>query len=338
MSNLEDLIDPEYGLQQDEWSLTRPKFGKEGQLEVVGWSGKNSSSNKQYILICQACSQDKELFGEGYFRSLKSNLNRSLCCGCGKGVQWTEQQYAVLCKRALLKTATSFVRFDGDWKGAVDTKVIRLCEIHGEMISDSVSNIIRKVTGCAKCQKDAIRPKLLKSITKRDSVMIESFISSGGFAAETKFQRISRSTKDGRNKYWLVVCPECGESGESTSSCLQRGSRPCSCTKNRQKEAYLNFINCTYNILIKFGVANSHLRRIKDQQRSCIYPIESYGAWRFPTKSLCFAAERECKQTLECGVLTKEEMPDGYTETTWVYNLEKIISIYEKHGGVRVED
>ena len=37
MANLEDLIDPEYGLQQDEWSLTRPRFGTEGQLEVIGW-------------------------------------------------------------------------------------------------------------------------------------------------------------------------------------------------------------------------------------------------------------------------------------------------------------
>ena len=37
--NLEDVIDPEYGLQQDDWSLSKPRFGKESQLEVVVWSG-----------------------------------------------------------------------------------------------------------------------------------------------------------------------------------------------------------------------------------------------------------------------------------------------------------
>lgn len=72
--NLEDVIDPEYGLQQDEWSLTRPKFGKEGQLEVVGWSGK-SGSNNLYILMCLTCNQDSELFGEGYFRSVKGGFS-----------------------------------------------------------------------------------------------------------------------------------------------------------------------------------------------------------------------------------------------------------------------
>ena len=109
-------------------------------------------------------------------------------------------------------------------------------------------------------------------------------------------------------------------------------------SKQRQKEAYIHFISCSFQVLIKFGVARVHRDRIKVQQKLCIYPIESFGAWAFPTKTLCLAAETECKQTLECGVLTKEEMPDGYTETTWVYNLEKIISIYEKHGGVRIEE
>ena len=31
-------------------------------------------------------------------------------------------------------------------------------------------------------------------------------------------------------------------------------------------------------------------------------------------------------------------MPDGWTETTYPYNIDKIIEIYEKHGGVRIWD
>jgi len=72
--NLIDLLD-EDGLKQDEWSLTAPKFGSEGQLTVVGWSGK-TNGNKFYILKCGACSEDPELFAGGYFISLKGGLLR----------------------------------------------------------------------------------------------------------------------------------------------------------------------------------------------------------------------------------------------------------------------
>ena len=63
--NLEDVLDPEYGLQQDAWSLSKPTFGEEGQLEVVGWSGIQGRI-KLYVLKCDKCSQGSELFGEGY--------------------------------------------------------------------------------------------------------------------------------------------------------------------------------------------------------------------------------------------------------------------------------
>ena len=49
--NLEDVIDPEYGLQQDEWSLSKPKFDEEGQLEVIGWSGRQKTNNARFYLL-----------------------------------------------------------------------------------------------------------------------------------------------------------------------------------------------------------------------------------------------------------------------------------------------
>lgn len=75
--NLEDLID-ENGLQQDEWSLSNPVFGKEDQLQVVGWNGKNKKGKgaKYYIVRCSKCSSDSELFNGGYFKSDKAGLIR----------------------------------------------------------------------------------------------------------------------------------------------------------------------------------------------------------------------------------------------------------------------
>ena len=88
--NLEDLLLAE-SLEQDGWSLSRPRYGTEGQLEVIGWSGKKCGDHKFYILRCSKCGQDSELFGEGYFKSLKSNLVRGLVpCGCSNIPKWSK--------------------------------------------------------------------------------------------------------------------------------------------------------------------------------------------------------------------------------------------------------
>ena len=60
--NWEEVLDPEYGLQQDDWSLSKPTFGEGGHLEVIGWSGKTKGRIKYYILECSVCKKDSELF------------------------------------------------------------------------------------------------------------------------------------------------------------------------------------------------------------------------------------------------------------------------------------
>ena len=93
-----------------------------------------------------------------------------------------------------------------------------------------------------------------------------------------------------------------------------------------------------YAVAIKFGISNNSTQRLKQQQCKCTYGITKHSVYKFPDVSSCKKAERECKMELECGVLLKYDMPDGYTETTWVYNLEKIIEIYERNGGIRQEN
>ena len=97
--NLEDVID-ENGLQQDEWSLSKPRFGEEGQLEVVGWSGRDRGSTKWYVIKCSKCSTDKELYGEGYFKASKFNLLKpAIPCGCSRRPRLTGQQYITVAQR-----------------------------------------------------------------------------------------------------------------------------------------------------------------------------------------------------------------------------------------------
>lgn len=105
--NLEDLVD-EMGLQQDEYSTSGVVFGDDGQLTLTGWSGRQGS-NKYYILNCSKCSQDNELFGQGFFRGVRGNLARGqIPCGCAFNPKWSKEQYIVLCSRKAEQLGYSF--------------------------------------------------------------------------------------------------------------------------------------------------------------------------------------------------------------------------------------
>lgn len=334
--NLEDVLDPEYGLQQDEWSLSKPTFGDEGQLEgpltVVGWNGRRGNGNKLYILKCSKCSQDSELFGDGYFRSTKSNLvNGQVPCGCSKTPRWSEEQYIVLCQRKTQELGYKFLGFEGEWKGTF-TKIGMLCDEHGDWSSGSINNLINNGHGCPGCKADAVA----ESKIKPDNEMIGSFHESGAFHPDTKFWRSERKKSDGYKGYWFMSCPECGESGESFCSDLQKGRRPCACSKHRQQECYINWLIDDHNnaVAIKFGIANNSKQRIKNQDRQSAYTLKQHSVYVFPDTLSCKKAERECKKELDCGVVLKRDMPDGYSETTWAYNIGKVKDIYERNGGV----
>jgi hypothetical protein len=330
--NLEDVLDPEYGLQQDDYSLSGVVFGEEGQIEVVGWSGKCRTA-KYYILKCNKCSKDTELFGEGYFRSVKGSLVKgAVPCGCGRAM-WSKEQFAVLCKRKATELGHTFLGFIGEWNGAY-TKIKILCEKHGEWSSATINNLINAGQGCPGCGADAT----VKASIKPDDMMIASFHESGTFHPDTKFRRSERKNSQGCKVYWFMSCPECGEIGESYSSDLQRGQRPCACSKQRQQECYINWLIDDHNmaVAIKFGIARDSKRRVKQQDSKSAYTLKQHSVYTFPSVEQCKKAERECKKELECGVVLKRDMPDGYSETTWAYNIGKVKDIYERNGGVLV--
>ena len=328
--NLVDIIDPECGLQQDEWSQGRPRFGQENQLEVIGWSCRNKIGVKYYIVECDKCRQDAELFGDGCFRCLKGQLGSGVIpCGCSSQVCWSMEQYATLCRRKSVELGYTFIGFDGEWRNRT-TKIKMFCEKHGVWVSGTIINLVNLGQGCPGCGNDAT--------TKPDDVMISSFIASGCFHPDTKFWRSERKTSRGKRSYWHMFCPECGEQGEAFCGCLQKGNRPCACSRNRQQQAYINWVVDENNqaLALKLGIATNSSRRVTQQNNRSTYEIRNHSIYIFPDVSSCKAAERECKQTFVCGILTKEEMPDGYTETTDVLNLVKIKQIYEKHGGVKL--
>lgn len=333
--NLEDVLSAG-GLQQDEWSLTEPKFGEESQLQVVGWSGK-CGANKLYILKCGKCVEDVELFGEGYFKILKGALLKGVVpCGCSIAPQWSKEQYAIRCSRKARELGYTFLGFEGKWESNT-TKVKMLCEKHGEWKTGSIVSLVSNGFGCPRCGRDstleAARQVNIKSVTS----FIDSFFASGAFHPETKFWRSERKTKSGFRGYWFVFCPECGETNESLGGNLRAGQRPCGCNIHQQRECYVNWLidNNNMAVAIKFGIARDSKQRVKRQNSKTTYNVLNFCIYSFPTVQQCKQAERECLQELECGVVSKCDMKDGYTETTHIENLFKIIEIYERNGGVK---
>lgn len=171
---------------------------------------------------------------------------------------------------------------------------------------------------------------------KSDDIIIKSFLDSGCFHPDTKFWRSEKKSPNGKRVYWHIFCPECGEEAESQRSNLQEGFRACACSRSRQQECYINWVVDAnlVAVAVKFGISSDSSRRIKSQARRSIYSVLQYLIFKFPDVDSCKKAERECKKELECGILSKDEMPDGYTETTSVINLFSIIEIYKRNGGV----
>ena len=143
---------------------------------------------------------------------------------------------------------------------------------------------------------------------------------------------------DGRYQL-TVICPKCLCDSTHIKANVEKGYAGCYCNSRvNQLYSYVHgVLDQGEKVAIKFGITNNPKMRVRQQSYKCLYTVEQGFLFKFNNSPNCLAAERECKQTLKCGVLTKEEMPDGWTETVSVEDLDKIISIYEKHGGKRIK-
>ena len=324
-------------LQQDEFSLSGRVFGDKGQLSLLGWKGKEVKStgklSKTYVVHCNICSNDEELFGGYEFSTSKGKLLRGdIPCGCGYHHRWTEDQYLVRCKRKAKEFGHEVVGLAGPYKGN-KTKLHMRCPAHGDWHTTSIYNLLTGYS-CRKCGEDRT------ALQKR--VKTEETYSSFESEVVKSLSVVRRRSSNGKNLAYLKCeCKRCGEVFESYYlNVVTQGTGCPVCSHQSQEFAYINLIK-DENVVIglKFGITKEKdaVRRLTSQNKKSVFNLENIGIWSFENYKICKAAELECKQTLECGVISKEFMPDGWTETVSVEDLDKIISIYEKHGGKRIK-
>lgn len=334
--NLEDILKGA-PLEQDDWVRSNVRFGKNQQVVLVGCFKERSSSWKgyktAYVVHCKRCSEDAELFGEGYFRSLKAHLkDGKLPCGCTPPRQWTKEQYSILCSRAASRIGLNFAGFHGEWKNAF-TKILLECPIHGVSSRGPMVPLLSKGVGCPKCADKVIREGKRKS----DTEIYDIFMNTKAFVEGTTFTRVDRKDKDGRYSIWSVYCPGCDKTYESAHSTLLTGSQSCRCMGNNYKEAYIVLLSGPDGErYIKFGISrNSHLRE-KSLRDVCSLDLRLLEVFEFSSTELCKEAEKRCLKELDCGSLSKDQLRSGHTETTTFENLNKVREIYNAVGGVLV--
>lgn len=132
-------------------------------------------------------------------------------------------------------------------------------------------------------------------------------------------------------------CSLHGEQSTTIANFLQGCGCPICAGKNQQ-ECYLNVVKDeNLPVALKVGIARDSSARLRRQNSMNLFQMAQIAVYKFPTVENCKAAERACLSELTCGVLSARELQDGYTETVALTDYDKVVSIYERFGGVRVD-
>lgn len=191
------------------------------------------------LCTCSICSEDKELFPEGFFKVSRYRLIKgSIPCGCTR-IKWSESQYKVRVERRCHETGYISEGFVGDFKGHTTKLKLFNPATGNSWDTTSLHQYINAKT------VDPVEGKYLNKIgtQKEDEYHITNFMKTGSFLVNTIFGRSDKKDKSGRNPYWCYKCPVCSydeyvEEGycsgifTGNQSHLKNGKLSCRCAKS----------------------------------------------------------------------------------------------------------
>ena len=223
-----------------------------------------------------------------------------------------------------------FVSVEGEGTSSI---LRAICDEHGSFARKVGQVLYKSFKFCPGCINYSKEQKRLEV----DSQMLEKIKSKSNYPIGTNFEKsLEKTDSDGKYKYWNVFCSSCNTTCLAHQSDIQRGYVSCECSRLAQTQAYINLVRDKgVPLCLKFGISSNYEQRLKLQKYNNIVDIENIGVWTFENRESCRAAENECKQTLSCGIIDRLLMPDGFTETTFLHNLDTIAHIYSKHGGIK---
>lgn len=324
-----------------------------------GCSKGYSYSEDQVIIRIKRVMADKPFIFKGFVGGYKDSSSRVIF-ECEEHGTWDSRTVASVCysgtgcrscaaiergktlrldKEVLLSEIKSKAESKGyvyhgpldDYQG-LDTRLVLECKNHGKWDTTTIHKMRYEPSrGCPECAANKFKTsRVVSEEERRDQV--EQVSSSLGYKFNGwvgEFKNIFTKVK--------LECPEHGEWRSTDIRCFI--DRMVGCPVCRNKTADMSYIHIIKDgevpIALKFGISVRPEERLLEQKRKSCFSMESLGVWVFPSREECWLAERECLTKLACAILPKEEMPDGFRETTSVINLNSIISIFEKHGGIK---
>lgn len=290
---------------------------EDGKLEVVGVFEHTKGKPAKFKVTCTECSKDKELFPDGYFVSTKSNLVKDKKpCGCSKKSEWFHWQYLILARRAA-KDRFIVHSFAEEFKGA-KTKLNLECLKDGHKWSASIDNVINNGRGCPKCS-NKYRPTEQEALQKCIDICKETGYEPIGFIDGYKGAHKTRFEYNCKTHGKQNVCyDKFVNSGNRCNGCAITGY-----STNKQGTFYVYQWTKGGHSFIKFGITNQkEIARIKQQKRETEYKYKKVWSATFEDGSIPLYIENYIKNSgIEMGVMSKEEFPYGFTETTNISNL-----------------
>lgn len=308
----------------------------DGKLEVTGIAGKQGRRTL-FKVTCTECSKDPELFPDGYFISLKDSLIKGAKpCGCGRHPRWSYWQFLILSRRAA-KDRFIVHGFAEDFHGQ-KTKLNLECLKEGYKWVASINNVINSLQGCPKCsgntkpiEQDALQKCV--DICKENNYDVIGFVD-GYRNQKSRFEYICKIHGKQNVSYHNFVkggrrCKGCAGHGYSTS---------------KKGTIYVYQWTKDNHSFIKFGITNQkEIARIKQQKCETDYKYKRVWSATFEDGSIPLHIENYIKNSgIEIGIMSKEEFPDGFTETTYIDNLyvfdnlivEGLAALYDSHTRV----
>lgn len=210
------------------------------------------------------------------------------------------------------------------YKGVLEDITIT-CPVHGDFEQNAHDHNIGK--GCSKCGTNSAAQK--QKYSKEKIIELSKKIH-GDTYVYSKVKDVQTTADE-----ITILCRTHGAFKTAAISHYNLGTGCPDCGGQCQTFAYIHLVldNDT-PVAIKYGIETYKGTRFKQQNKKSKLTVQPMLSFKFNTSNDCRNAEKECKKLVK-RALSKAELPDGYTESTFICSINAIIDVYKKHGGVK---
>lgn len=283
------------------------------------WPDEISAKTKVET-ICKTC-------GKHWFHNVDNHVRGRGCPNCKKEIRVKPKHDSKLekCEKYISQAKSIHSNFYSyeliEPKFNIKSLQPILCPDHGIFYSIFYNHVV-KSSECPKCMSDKMKQKHMFGYDRWVQILSE-------IHSNYSFRKHEDGSDTGKSRIY-VTCPIHGEWECSVFSLTKHGCP--SCAGQSQNMFYINSVE---NLCLKYGIAKNVNNRISSQNNKNPLKMKTIVKFIFDDYSSCRRCESEIKRVLS-PVLTKDDLPDGWTETSEFSNMDYIINQVKKFGGIRV--